>query len=130
MRDDLAAPASHPLLNILPRWIRRGFAAINSSLRLKLVLLIVAGSYLIFSVAFTHNYLASRKMILKNVEQEASNLTDALANEIRMVLRGVEKVPDFLARRLEHRSYSVEQLIRLQSDFLEVIPDTSATTIA
>ncbi len=65
----------------------------NRSLAFKLVALILSGTAVVFLSAFAYYFLASKKSVMKNVEENAKNLTRSTVYRIETVLHGVEKVP-------------------------------------
>jgi sigma-B regulation protein RsbU (phosphoserine phosphatase) len=74
---------------------------VSRGLALKLTLLVLASVGLIFSAVFIYNYEISRRIITRNLEQNARNLALATVNRIDTVLRGVEKVPQNIAVFME-----------------------------
>jgi len=85
---------------------RRGIA-------FKLSLLIVAGALAVFAALFGYNYRVTRRLIERQAEENAGNLTRATVYRVESVLAAVEKVPLNLASTLEYASYTREDLIQL-----------------
>jgi sigma-B regulation protein RsbU (phosphoserine phosphatase) len=102
----------------------------NRGIAFKLILLILTSSTLIFMLIFGYNYLFSRRIIVKNVEENARNLALATVNRIDIVLRSMEKVPENLAYFLEHSSYTKKELIDLIRSVVENNPEIYGATIA
>lgn len=102
----------------------------NRGIALKLILLILTSVTLIFFFIFGYNYLFSRQIIIKNVEENARNLAQATVNRIDTVLHSVEKVPENLACFLENSSHSAEQIMNLLRSVIENNPEIYGATIA
>ena len=83
------------------------------SIAFKLSFFILASSTVIFTIAFGYNYMLSRKIITKNIEERADNLAHLVVNKIEAILRPVEKVPRSLAQSLGRSTYSKEKLLEL-----------------
>jgi len=102
----------------------------NRSIAFKLVFLILTSCTIIFVVIFGYNYFVSRRILIKKIEENAKNLTQATVNKIETVLLPVEKVPKQLACSLEHHSYDKEVLLRLLQAMVENNPEIYGSTIA
>ena len=102
----------------------------RKKLAFKISLFILAGTTCIFLAAFGYNYYYSRQLVLKNVEENARNLTLAAVNKIETSLSGVEKVPRYLASSLEHRAYSRDDLLQTIDDILNTNPDIFGAAVA
>ncbi len=102
----------------------------NRGIAFKLILFILASNTLIFILIFGYNYFFSRKIIIKNVEENAKNLTFTTQNRIETVLRSVEKIPENLAHFIEHSSYTKNQLMDLIRSVVENNPEVYGVTIA
>jgi len=85
----------------------------NRSLSAQLASLILVSTAIIFVAAFAYNYHSSKEAVMKQVTENAKNLTLSTAGRIEVILRGVEKVPINLAGILEQYSYDQSDLIRL-----------------
>jgi sigma-B regulation protein RsbU (phosphoserine phosphatase) len=85
----------------------------NRSLSVQLASLILVSTSIIFVAAFAYNYYSSKEAVMKQVTENAKNLTLSTAGRIEVILRGVEKVPINLAGILEQYSYDQSDLIRL-----------------
>ena len=84
----------------------------HQRLSVKLSVMILASTTLIFLAAFGYNYYASRQLVLKNVQENARNLTQSAVNKIEITLNGVEKPPQYLAALLERFHYSKQDLLK------------------
>ena len=102
----------------------------NRGLAFKLSLFILASTTVIFFVAFGYNYVETRYIVMKNVEQNAKNLTLATANQIEMILRGVDKSPRYLAQSLENISYSQPELLTQIEAVVSLNPEIFGSTVA
>ena len=102
----------------------------NRGIAFKLILFFTLSSALIFLLIFSFNYRFSRRMIEKNVEDNARNLVLATVNRIETVLLSVQKVPENLAYFLENGSYDKEELLRLLREVVENNPEIYGAAIA
>jgi sigma-B regulation protein RsbU (phosphoserine phosphatase) len=102
----------------------------NRGIAFKLILLYTLSGGLIFLLIFGFNYHFSRRMIEKNVEDNARNLALSKVNRIETVLLSVQKVPETLACYLENSSYGREELIRLLRSTVQNNPDIYGATVA
>ncbi|MBI2470806.1 MAG: SpoIIE family protein phosphatase [Planctomycetes bacterium] len=85
----------------------------NSGIALKLIVLILASTMLIFGLIFGYNYTFSRKIIEKNVEENAKNLTFTTVNKVETVLHSIEKIPENMAYFLENSTFRKNELLNL-----------------
>lgn len=84
-------------------------------LAFRLSVLILVSTTAIFAVAFLYNYFLSKQAVLKNVEENARNLTFSTIYKIETVLRSVEKIPGQLALQVEKGRFqrdSMAEMIR------------------
>lgn len=85
------------------------------SLATQLLLFILPATALVFLALFLTTYSASKQAVLREVAEDARNLTQATVYQIVSVLHGIEKVPDNLPPTLSQYSQTcpaVESLIR------------------
>jgi sigma-B regulation protein RsbU (phosphoserine phosphatase) len=82
----------------------------KSSLALRLAIYILLGTGVLFFAVFGYNYYCSRNLVLKLAQENAGHLTQSVKHEIQAVVRGVEKLPETLALRLEDQEYSNQGL--------------------
>ena len=85
----------------------------NRGIALKLIILILASTILIFGLIFGYNYKFSRRIIERNVEENAKNLTFTTVNKVETVLHAIEKIPENMAYFLENSSYRKNELLNL-----------------
>ncbi len=99
-------------------------------LAFKLALFILTSTTCIFFIAFGYNYCYSRKLVLKDVEENAKNLTRSTVNKIETMLRGVERAPTYLAYTLEKQKYSQRELLQHIEDLLITNSEIFGSTVA
>jgi phosphoserine phosphatase RsbU/P len=102
----------------------------NRGITFKLILFFTLSSALIFLLLFSFNYRFSRRMIEKNVEDNARNLALSKVNRIESVLLSVQKVPENLASFLETGSCNKEELLHLLRSLVEKNPEIYGAAIA
>jgi len=105
-------------------------ASKKGSLAFKLAFLILIGTTCIFLPSFYYNYYYSQKIVLKNVEENARNLTFATVNKIETMLRGVEKVPSYLAFTLGKYDYDRKELLQVIEDQITTHPEIFGSAVA
>lgn len=96
----------------------------------RLSLLILASTAFIFLAAFGYDYLASRSLVLKYVEQNARSLTLATAQRIENILKGIDEAPRHLASSLEFMTFSRPALLRQVENIVKLHPDIYGSTAA
>ncbi|MBF0516674.1 MAG: SpoIIE family protein phosphatase [Nitrospirae bacterium] len=64
----------------------------NRGITFKLIFLLLTGSILIFALVFKYNYELTRKIILKNAEDNARHIAEIAVNKIEGVLLMVQRV--------------------------------------
>jgi phosphoserine phosphatase RsbU/P len=67
----------------------------------------------IFAVAFLYDYHFSKQAVLKNVEENARNLTFSTIYKIEAGLRSLEKIPSQLASQVEKRRFERDELLEM-----------------
>ncbi|HEX3037304.1 MAG TPA: SpoIIE family protein phosphatase [Thermodesulfobacteriota bacterium] len=102
----------------------------NRGIAFKLILSILASTAFIFMLIFGYNYWVSRRIIERNVEENAKNLTFTTVNRVETVLGSIEKVPESLAYFLENSSYTKDDLINLIRSVVENNPEIYGATVA
>jgi signal transduction histidine kinase len=88
-------------------------------LAFRLSLLIVVGCALVLGITFGYNYLIVRRMVVRNVGDNARNLTLATVNRVDAVLEAAAKIPENLAALLEHSHYTEDELSALLRQVVE-----------
>ncbi len=102
----------------------------NRGIAFKLVLLILFSEIAIFTFIFGYNYLVSRRIIEKNIEQNARNFVMATVNRIDSRLRAVEKVPKSFLYFLEDFPLTGVELKDLLRTAVKNNPDIYGAAIA
>ena len=102
----------------------------NRGIAFKLILLCTVSSALIFLVIFSYNYSVSRRIIEKDIENEARTLVLATVNRIEKVLLPVEKVPENLSSFLEKHSYDRRELLEFLRTVVEKNPEIYGAAVA
>jgi phosphoserine phosphatase RsbU/P len=102
----------------------------NKGIAFRLIFSILASCTVIFIAIFGYNYFLTRKIIIRNIEDNAKNITLATVNKIETVLRPIEKVPLSIAYSLEHSSYGREDLVNLLRSLIENNPEVYGSAIA
>ncbi|TVQ98028.1 MAG: HAMP domain-containing protein [Desulfovibrionales bacterium] len=99
-------------------------------LSFRLALFILTSTTLVFLAAFGYNYQYSKKLVLKNVQENAVNLTRSLVHQLETTLSGVERIPRYLALRLEQGQFSETELLAMLRDVIDANQDIFGTTAA
>ncbi len=102
----------------------------SKGIAFKLIFSILTSCSIIFIGIFGYNYLFSRRIIVKRIQENAESLTLSEVNKIETVLYSVEKVPDTIAYFLEYSSYNKEDLIELLQSIVEGNPEIYGSTIS
>lgn len=102
----------------------------KGSLAFKLSLFILTGAIIVFLAAFLYDYHYSRKIMMENVKNNARNLTLLTVNKIETILKGVERVPGYMAFSLENRGYSREEILEMIEDELKTNQEIFGSTVA
>jgi len=102
----------------------------RNSLAVKLGLMVLAGTSLVFAAAFYYNHVLSRRSILRNAEMSARNLADATVSQIEAVLNGVETIPCYMALCMDQRAWSRAELIAFLRNGLVANPDIYGSAVA
>ena len=102
----------------------------NRGITFKLIFFILTSCTLIFLFTFGYNYLFSRRIIIKGIEENARNMTQLTVNKIEATLRPIEKVPQSLAFLLEQSLCKKEDLLRVLRSLVENNPEIYGAAIA
>jgi len=102
----------------------------DKGLAFKLVFSILSSSTLIFLIIFGYNYAFSRRIIVRQIKENAEDLALLTVNKIETVLRPIEKVPQSLAFSLEQFSYQKKELLSLLRSAIDNNPEIYGGTIA
>lgn len=110
----------------MPRTLNRtGFG-----LAFKLSVLILLSTSAVFFAAFAFNYVVSRRIVLRTVEDNAGNLACATANHIEEILARIEAVPDFASRTLTDMPLEAGRIETFVRNVVETNPAIYGSTIA
>lgn len=102
----------------------------NRGIAVKLTLLILSSMTLIFALVLGYYYFFSKEIVVKNIRNNALNLTLATVNRIDKVLLSVEKVPQNVAYSMENFQYDRRQIIDLVRTVVRNNTDIYGATIA
>ena len=80
------------------------------NLAFKLSFYILSGVLLIVLLLLFYNYQVSKKLILKNAEDKAFNLTQSTKLKIENILLTTQKIPENIAYIFENSSFSKDEL--------------------
>lgn len=83
----------------------------RSSIGVKITLLVLCGTSVVFALALAYSYSYSRKIMFDEAERNARNLTLSVARRIEQEFRAVEKVPEHLAIFLEAGTWDKDSLL-------------------
>ena len=100
------------------------------SLATELILFILASTAVIFLAALTYNYVTAKQGVIRQVHENAKNLTLETVYRIEAILRGVEKVPLNLAATIEHFPFRPDDLPRLAKTAVACNQDIFGVAIA
>ncbi|MCG6552021.1 MAG: SpoIIE family protein phosphatase [Candidatus Magnetominusculus sp. LBB02] len=88
----------------------------NRGITFKLISLLLTGSMLIFALIFKYNYELTKKIILKNAEDNAKHIAAIAVNKIEGVLNIVERINQHTAFYMESVPQTKEKLhVRLRN---------------
>lgn len=102
----------------------------NKGIAFKLVLFFTLSSALIFAAIFSYNYLVSRKMIKKGIEENSANLITTTTSRIEILLTSTQKVPQNAAYLLENTNYDEAELFRVIYAIVEKNPEIYGAAVA
>jgi len=102
----------------------------NRGIALKLTFFILTSCTLIFTLAFGYNYLFTRRIIIKGIEEHARDLTQLTVNKIEATLRPIEKIPQSLAFLLEQSLSAKEDLLSVLRSLVANNPEIYGAAIA
>ena len=106
------------------------FSMKNRGIAFRYSLSILTITILIFALFFIVNRNISKGIILKNVENNAENLTISTANKIESVIKSVQKIPKNQSSLLQNFQYSANELKKLLRLSLETNPEIFGSCIA
>jgi phosphoserine phosphatase RsbU/P len=93
----------------------------KNRLALKMSLYILAGVFSVFLFIIIYNYQVSRKIIFKETEANAYNLSQSILHQVENMLLPAQKIPDNLAYIIENTSFTKEGL----ENFLKIVVENN-----
>ncbi len=102
----------------------------EKGLAFRMALFILSSTTVIFVVAFGYNYFYSRDLVLKNVRENATNLTQALVRKTETALLSVEQIPRYLALDLDRGQATQQNLLAMIKEMIESNQDIFGSTVA
>ncbi|HMK34134.1 MAG TPA: adenylate/guanylate cyclase domain-containing protein [Desulfomonilaceae bacterium] len=102
----------------------------RNSITLKMTLLVLGGTSLVFSLVFGFNYFRSRQGILNSSEQFARTLALSVSRRTEQEFRAVAKIPENLGFYLETSRYDRETLLNLLKRTVEGNPEIFGLAVA
>ena len=102
----------------------------NKGIAFKLVVFFTLSSAAIFAVIFSYNYLVSRRMIKKGIEENSANLITTTTSRIEVLLTSTQKVPQNVAYLLENMNYDESELFKVLYAIVERNPEIYGAAVA
>ena len=102
----------------------------HSSISLKITVLVLCGTSIVFSLALAYSYSYSRRIILDEAEKSARSLTLSVARRIEQEFRAAAKVPKGLAAVLEASNPDKETLLRIIGRMVEESREIYGSAVA
>ena len=85
----------------------------TKGLAFRLILFVFTSVAIIFSIAFLYTYNISRKIVEKNLRQNAASITTAAVIKVDKVLGSVQKIADNYSKIIEDSDISRDGLINI-----------------
>ncbi len=102
----------------------------SRGLAFRLSFLTLAGCVLVLGLSFGYNYVVVRRIIIKNIGDNAQHLAATTVNRVQAVLSATAKVPENLAEFLMHANYTRDELLTLLRAVVENNPEVYGATVA
>ena len=102
----------------------------NKGIAFKLVIFFTLSSAAIFAVIFSYNYLVSRRMIQKGIEENSASLITTTTSRIEVLLASTQKVPQNAAYLLENMNYDESELFKVLYAIVERNPEIYGAAVA
>lgn len=96
----------------------------------RLIVMILTGTSVIFGATAAYNHFITKRIVLREVEGSARNLSLATVYRIQSVLAGVQKIPANLADVVGGDGYNQEGLLQLLRDTVTRNPEIYGSAIA
>ena len=102
----------------------------NTGIAFRLSMSILICVSVIFLIIFGYDYITSRQIISRNIDNNAYMIARASVNEIESELRAVQKIPLNLANMLENSNPSASEIEQMLKSALQNNPEISGAIIA
>ena len=112
----------------MPSRVRNMFR--NKGIAFKLVIFFTLSSAAIFAAIFSYNYIVSRGMIQKGIEENSANLITTTTSRIEVLLTSTQKVPQSVAYLLENTSYDEAELFKAIHAIVDKNPEIYGAAVA
>lgn len=86
---------------------------ISKGIKNRLLIYIISSTFIVIGLIIFHNLYISSKFLLKNVKQNAQNITISTVNKIESILQSVEKINQTQALYLESFNYNESDLKKM-----------------
>ncbi len=103
---------------------------VKKRLALKMSLYILTGIFSVFLFIIVYNYQVSRKIILKETEMNAFNLSQSTLHQVENLLLPAQKIPDNFACIFEKSEYTKERLEELLKIVVQSNQDIFGSCVA
>ncbi len=100
------------------------------SLAFKMIIVIFASIYAVFSIILYYNYKISESLIKKDLEENIGNLTKATVNKSESFLKPISELPYNLARILETEKITKEKATRYLEILVKNNPEIFGMTVS
>ncbi|MCF8364479.1 MAG: cache domain-containing protein, partial [Bacteroidales bacterium] len=91
----------------------------NKGITYKLILYVLSSIIIIFSIIMAIDFQASREILMRSAQQNASNLALTTEKQIETILRSAQKIPENLAPIIENKHYSETEIKGFLSSFVK-----------
>ena len=102
----------------------------HSSISLKITVLVLCGTSIVFALALAYSYSYSRRIILEEAESSARNLALSVARRIEQEFRAAAKVPKGLTAVLEASNTDKETLLGIIRRMVEESREVYGSAVA
>ncbi len=99
-------------------------------LALKLSVWILAGAAAVFLTVFFYYFFNTRRMALRDIEDNIRHLTLATASRVETIFRSTESIPGYMAAMLEHQDAGLAALPGMISNAVSANPVVYGCAIA
>jgi signal transduction histidine kinase len=106
------------------------FIKSGKGLAFKLILYIFASITVILLLIFIYNYNVSKKIVQRNLVNNAVNLTSATVLKVEKVLNSIQKIPLNFSKIIESSDYSKEELLKILRNSVANNPEIYGAALA